>query len=98
MPRSSRDAEFSAFVQTRRTELVRSACLLTAGDSQSAEDLVQTALARLYVAWPRVRRAGTESGYVWRIIVNAHITRFAGPAGGGNVPCPRSRKLSNPCR
>jgi hypothetical protein len=39
MPRSSRDAEFSAFVQTRRTELVRSACLLTAGDSQLAEDL-----------------------------------------------------------
>ena len=59
MPRSSRDEEFSAFVQTRRTGLVRSACLLTAGDTHLAEDLVQTALARLYVAWPRVRRAGT---------------------------------------
>ena len=34
MPRSSRDEEFSAFVQTRRTELVRSACLLMAGDRQ----------------------------------------------------------------
>jgi hypothetical protein len=63
MPRSSRDEEFSAFVQTRRTGLVRSACLLTAGDTQFAEDLVQTALARLYVAWPKVRRAGTESAY-----------------------------------
>ena len=31
MPRSSRDEEFAAFVQTRRTELVRSVCLLTAG-------------------------------------------------------------------
>jgi hypothetical protein len=31
MPRSSRDEEFSAFVQTRRTGLVRSAYLLTAG-------------------------------------------------------------------
>jgi hypothetical protein len=61
MPRSSRDEEFSAFVQTRRTGLVRSACLLTAGDTHLAEDLVQTALARLYVAWPKVRRAGTES-------------------------------------
>ena len=48
MPRSSRDEEFSAFVQTRRTGLVRSACLLTAGDTHLAEDLVQTALARLY--------------------------------------------------
>src|SRR5262249_61505399 len=73
MPRSSRDEEFSAFVQTRRTGLVRSACLLTAGDTHLAEDLVQTALARLYVAWPKVRKAGTESGYVWRIIGNAHI-------------------------
>ena len=47
MPRSSRDEEFSAFVQTRRTGLVRSACLLTAGDTHLAEDLVQTALAQL---------------------------------------------------
>ena len=39
MPRSSRDEEFSAFVQTRRTGLVRSACLLTAGDTHLAEDL-----------------------------------------------------------
>ena len=62
MPRSSRDEEFSAFVQTRRIGLVRSACLLTAGDTHLAEDLVQTALARLYVAWPNVRRAGTAAG------------------------------------
>ena len=70
MPRSSRDEEFSAFVQTR---LVRSACLPTAGDTHLAEDLVGTALGRLHVAWPKVRRAGTESAYVWRIVVNAHI-------------------------
>src|SRR5436305_1333 len=80
MPRSSRDEEFSAFVQTRRTGLVRSACLLTAGDTHLAEDLVQTALARLYVAWPKVRRAGTESAYVWRIIVNAHIDEVRRPS------------------
>ena len=79
MPPSSRDEEFSAFVQTRRTGLVRSACLLTAGDTHLAEDLVQTALARLYVAWPKVRRAGTESAYVWRIVVNAHIDEVRRP-------------------
>src|SRR5947208_15329150 len=73
MPRSSRDEEFSAFVQTRRTGLVRSACLLTAGDTHLAEDLVQTALARLYVAWSKVRIAGTESAYALRILVNAVI-------------------------
>jgi RNA polymerase sigma-70 factor (sigma-E family) len=79
MPRPTRDEDFSAFVQTKRTGLVRSACLLTAGDTHLAEDLVQTALARLYVAWPKVRRSGTEAAYVWRIIVNAHIDEVRRP-------------------
>ena len=70
---SSRDEEFSAFVRDRRHELLRSACLLTAGDTYLAEDLVQTALARLYLAWPRVRRDGSMIAYTWRIIVNAHV-------------------------
>ena len=79
MPRSSRDAEFSAFVRTNRADLLRTACLLTAGDTHLAEDLVQTALARLYVAWPRVLRNGTAVAYVRRIIVNAHIDETRRP-------------------
>jgi RNA polymerase sigma-70 factor (sigma-E family) len=78
-PRSGRDEEFSAFVAERRPELLRSACLLTAGDTHFAEDLVQTALARLYVAWPRVRRQGTQAAYAWRIIVNAHLDEVRRP-------------------
>ena len=31
------------------------------------------------MAWPKVRRAGTESAYVWRIIVNAHIDEVRRP-------------------
>jgi RNA polymerase sigma-70 factor (sigma-E family) len=69
---TSRDEEFSAFVRDRRHQLLRSACLLTAGDTHLAEDLVQTALARLYLAWPKVRRDGSVIAYTWRIIVNAH--------------------------
>jgi RNA polymerase sigma-70 factor (sigma-E family) len=69
---SSRDEEFSAFVRERRHELLRSACLLTAGDTYLAEDLVQTALAKLYLAWPKVRRDGSMIAYTWRILVNAH--------------------------
>jgi RNA polymerase sigma-70 factor (sigma-E family) len=79
MPRSQRDEEFSVFVRTRRVELLRSACLLTAGDTHRAEDLVQTALARLYVAWPRVRRSGTQAAYAWRIIINAHLDEVRAP-------------------
>jgi RNA polymerase sigma-70 factor (sigma-E family) len=79
MALSTRDEEFSAFVRISRPELVRSARLLTAGDSHLAEDLVQTALARLYVAWPKVRRAGTQHAYAWRILVNAHIDEVRRP-------------------
>ncbi|NLT57101.1 MAG: SigE family RNA polymerase sigma factor [Actinomycetales bacterium] len=79
MHRSSRDEEFSAFVRAHRVDLLRSACLLTAGDVHLAEDLVQTALSRLYVAWPRVRRTGGQSGYVWRTMVNAHVDETRRP-------------------
>jgi RNA polymerase sigma-70 factor (sigma-E family) len=79
MALSLRDEEFSAFVRDRRHELVRSACLLTAGDTHRAEDLVQTALARLYTAWPRVRRDGSQNAYTWRIIVNAHVDETRRP-------------------
>src|ERR1700685_1149273 len=72
MLRTTRDEEFSAFVVGHRVGLLRFSCLLAAGDTQLAEDLVQTALARLYVAWPRVRRTGAENAYARRIIVNAH--------------------------
>jgi DNA-directed RNA polymerase specialized sigma24 family protein len=56
MSELDRDAAFRAFVVTRRPALVRTATLLAAGDAHAAEDLVQTALTRLYVAWPRVDR------------------------------------------
>jgi RNA polymerase sigma-70 factor (sigma-E family) len=79
MPGSRRDEEFSAFVRDHRVEMVRAACLLATGDTHHAEDLVQTALARLYVAWPRVRRSGSEAAYTWRIIVNAHLDEVRRP-------------------
>src|ERR1044072_2641298 len=60
---SERDTEFVEFVTAQRTALVRMARLLTAGDDAAAEDLVQTTLTRLYVHWPRVRRAGNPVGY-----------------------------------
>lgn len=71
MPRTSRDAEFSTFVEGYRVELLRAARLLTAGDRHLAEDLVQTALVRLYSAWPRLREK--PIAYAHRVIINAHI-------------------------
>ena len=50
---------------------MRMARLLTAGDDAFAEDLVQTTLTRLYVAWPRVRRAGNPVGYTRTSLTHA---------------------------
>lgn len=73
-----RDREFSEYVEVRRSRLVGTAYLLC-GDRHAAEDLVQTALAKLYVAWPRVRRTGGEDAYVRRILVNASIDAHRRP-------------------
>ena len=67
-----RDAEFQAYVRRRYGPLLRTANLLTSGDSHLAEDLVQTALTRLYTVWPRARRMDTDA-YARRIVVNALI-------------------------
>lgn len=55
---------------TQRTDLVRTATLLTAGDRHLAEDVVQTALTKLYVAWPAFRKSANPGGYVYRTLVN----------------------------
>jgi RNA polymerase sigma-70 factor (sigma-E family) len=70
---TSRDEEFQAFVVARRAALVRLATLLAAGDAHLAEDLVQTALTRLYVAWRRVAHDQGPEAYARRILVNAVI-------------------------
>lgn len=69
---STRDAEFSEYVAQRRTHLRRIAYLVC-GDVHRAEDLVQTALMKLYVAWNRVHRSGNVDAYVRRILVNSGI-------------------------
>lgn len=67
-----RDEEFTEFVGRRRAELVRVAMLLLSADRAGAEDVVQTALTRLYLAWPRIRRTSLDA-YARRCVVNAAI-------------------------
>lgn len=69
------DAEFQAYMAARWPVLVRTAFLLT-GDRFLAEDLVQTALTRVYASWRRVRRADDVDAYVRRVLVNANSGRF----------------------
>ena len=46
------------------------------GDQGLAEDLAQTALAKAYASWPRVRRAADPDAYLRRIMVNANRSTF----------------------
>ena len=56
-----RDEEFTAYVAARARLLRRSAYLLC-GDWHRAEDLTQSALTKVYLAWSRVRRADNLRG------------------------------------
>lgn len=75
---SERDRQFTEFVAGRQAHLRRIAYLITQ-DWDRAEDLVQTALAKAYVAWPRIQGAGKEEAYVRQIMVRANIDEHRRP-------------------
>lgn len=68
---ATRDADFSAYLAARQASLLRTAYLLT-GDRHQAEDLTQTAFAKLYLSWDKVRDRDSIDGYIKRILVNEH--------------------------
>jgi RNA polymerase sigma-70 factor (sigma-E family) len=67
------DIGFREYVATRSRALLRTAYLLT-GNVADAEDLVQAALAKTYLAWDRIEDRSAVDGYVRRAIVNTHIS------------------------
>lgn len=66
---SAKDAEFAAWMTARQPSLLRTAYLLT-GDHHTAEDLVQTTLAKVYLSWDKVQKREVIDGYARRILVN----------------------------
>ena len=69
------DEGFEQFVRARHTSLLRFAHALT-GDPHLAADLVQDALERTGLAWPRVVRKDAPDAYVRRAIVNGYTSHF----------------------
>jgi len=67
----TRDEEFTAFMRSASPGLGRVAWLLC-GDVHQAEELVQHALVRTYVAWPRAR-ARDPYAYARRVLANQRI-------------------------
>lgn len=65
----SLEEEFREFVAARSGALLRTAYLL-AGDWATAEDLLQTALTKTYLAWKRLGRIEAVEPYTRRVLVN----------------------------
>lgn len=67
-----RDDLYTEFVRSSGAALRRSAYLVC-GDWNRADDAVQEALYKLYVAWPRVDRSGNPLAYARRTAINAAL-------------------------
>ena len=65
--------DFRSYVTVRSPALLRTAYMLT-GNRADAEDLLQTALAKTYLSWDRIRDWEALDGYVRRVIVNTQTS------------------------
>jgi RNA polymerase sigma-70 factor (sigma-E family) len=68
-------ADFESWMTARQHKLLRTAYLLT-GDVHAAEDLTQTTLAKVYLAWDRVSAAESIDAYARKIMVNEHTSTW----------------------
>ena len=66
------EQEFTEFAEAASPQLRRAAFLLC-GEWHTAEDLTQTALARVFVSWRKIRRPDAARGYAMRTLVNAYL-------------------------
>lgn len=66
------DSEFIDWVAGQQRQLLRTAYLLS-GDVHRAQDLVQEALIKVALRWPRLRR-GNPAAYARQIIVRDNIS------------------------
>jgi RNA polymerase sigma-70 factor (sigma-E family) len=70
-----RRRDFPEFVAARGAALQRAAYLMV-GDAGLAQDLVQEALTKTYVAWPRLRDVANAEAYTRRAITTTAISWF----------------------
>jgi RNA polymerase sigma-70 factor (sigma-E family) len=73
-PMAGRDsAAFAEFAAARSAALFRAAYLMV-GDHGLAEDLLQEALTKTYVAWPRLRDVANAEAYTRKAITTTAIS------------------------
>ncbi|MEU9483066.1 SigE family RNA polymerase sigma factor [Streptomyces decoyicus] len=66
---------FSSYVRARGPVLLRTARSLSANPND-AEDLLQTALAKTFVAWERIEDHRALDGYVRRALINTRTSQW----------------------
>jgi RNA polymerase sigma-70 factor (sigma-E family) len=64
--------EFVEFAEAVSPRLRRTAFLLC-GDWHTAEDLAQTALAKVFVSWRKIRRQDAAHAYTTRTLLNTYL-------------------------
>ena len=83
------EAGYREFAATRVAQLLRIAYLLC-GDSYEAQDLVQTSLAKMYVAWPRIRDRDRVDAYARQVLTRAYLSskrlKRSGEIPMGRIP------------
>jgi RNA polymerase sigma-70 factor (sigma-E family) len=67
------ETTYEEYVAARWATLYRTAYLM-AGNHADAEDLVQTALVKVYAAWSRVAAADAPDAYVRRVLTNTFLS------------------------
>ena len=70
---SKAETEFSAFVRGARAQLLAFAWTVS-GDPATAEDLVQTALIKLWLKWNGITARGDPTAYVRTAIYHQHVS------------------------
>ena len=78
-------AAFAEFVASRGRALHRAAYLMV-GDDALAQDLVQEALTKTYVAWPRLRDPRNAEAYCRKAITTTAISWFRRKAWNNERP------------
>jgi RNA polymerase sigma-70 factor (sigma-E family) len=68
-------SQFADFALARAAALTRAAYLMV-GDAQLAQDLVQEALTKTYVAWPRLRDPHNAEAYCRKAMTTTAISWF----------------------
>ena len=85
---------FAEYVADRRDSWVRAACLLTR-DPHAAEDLVQTALLRVWPRWQRISAKGDADAYMRTVLMNLFLNSLRRRRWHVSAPDPQVYELQS---